>query len=356
MKSDSTRARTALSKTYRADDPQSLRKRGGWYPRRRRHRARRAGLRGLLENHLPMSTVTFRIVYDGPALAGHAMEVRDLAPALLALSEVLEEANAVLNGKRAQIRVKVHGSFKTGSFGVDLDVAQSFVSHVLEFLANDKKVVGSLDLLAILGFVATAGTSLLGLIKWLRGRPIKKVEVSDERGTAKVITEDGEIEVDMKVLELSRSYRLRRSLKHVIKLPLDREGVDTVAFVHEEQVTELVEKHERQAFVVPSAGEQDQLTDLQYETSLQLVSVPLREGYQWLVDDGSGPFTAEVVDREFVQRVQRGEVQFSAGDILVARVRRVQFVQAGELRSEHQVLRVVRHASAYQRIRMPVAP
>jgi len=32
----------------------------------------------------------FRITYDGPALASHEMDVRELAPALLAMSDLLK--------------------------------------------------------------------------------------------------------------------------------------------------------------------------------------------------------------------------------------------------------------------------
>jgi len=38
----------------------------------------------------------FRIVYDGPALDTHEMDVRDLAPALLSLSDALEEAGKTI--------------------------------------------------------------------------------------------------------------------------------------------------------------------------------------------------------------------------------------------------------------------
>lgn len=301
-----------------------------------------------------MSSANFRIVYDGPALAEHTMDVRDLAPALLAVAEMLEEANRVLNGDRAQVRVQVHGSFKTGSFGVDLEVVQTFVSQALDFFANDRRVVGSLNLMELLGVAYGSGMGLVGLVRWLRGRKIRRVEITAGGSAAKVITDDGEQEVEARTIELLRSYKIRQALERAVKVPLDREGVETVAFLQQERVVESIEKHERHAFSAPAPDEKTQIDEQEFTASLQLVSVPLREGYKWRVDDGNGPFTAIVLDEQFMQRMHRSEVPFTVGDILVARVRRRQYMAGSELKNEHEILQIIRHDSAYKQIPLPI--
>src|SRR5690606_6815674 len=65
----------------------------------------------------------FHLVYDGPALVQHQMDVRALAPALLAMSDLVERANELLNGDNAKVSVNVNASFKSGSFGIDLELA-----------------------------------------------------------------------------------------------------------------------------------------------------------------------------------------------------------------------------------------
>ena len=66
----------------------------------------------------------FQVIYDGPALESNEMDVRDLAPALLAISDVLDEANKIVFGDKTQVQVNVKGSFKTGSFGIDFSIVQ----------------------------------------------------------------------------------------------------------------------------------------------------------------------------------------------------------------------------------------
>ena len=55
------------------------------------------------------AAVHFSIKYDGPALASHQMDVRELAPALIALSDLLEQANKAALPDAPEVRVDVRG-------------------------------------------------------------------------------------------------------------------------------------------------------------------------------------------------------------------------------------------------------
>ena len=65
-----------------------------------------------------MNEAKIRIAYDGEALRTGTMNVRDLAPALIALSDLFEESNKVLNDKDSAVQLRVQSDFRTGSFDV----------------------------------------------------------------------------------------------------------------------------------------------------------------------------------------------------------------------------------------------
>ena len=59
-----------------------------------------------------------RIAYVGPALDNGEMDVRELAPALLAFAGLVESANAAIGGKQ-NIRVMLNqDSIRKGSFDI----------------------------------------------------------------------------------------------------------------------------------------------------------------------------------------------------------------------------------------------
>lgn len=193
-----------------------------------------------------------RITYDGPALDAHTMDVRSLAPALLAFGDLCEHAALALYGDAARVRVEVRASFRTGSFGIDLSVSQQLAQQIIHWLAGDgvTAVANAKSLLEIIGITgAAAGGGLIGILRWLKGRRIKRVE-ADPQGL-RIIAEDGEaVAVEERVLVLLQRRSVREALQRVIE-PIEREGIERVAFGDDETITAVIERHEAGWFHAP---------------------------------------------------------------------------------------------------------
>lgn len=299
-----------------------------------------------------MSSAFLHVVYDGPALEHHRMDVRQLAPALLALGEVLEEANYAINDDRTKVSVQVRASFKAGCFGIDIDVAQSFARQVMDFF-NSEEITAANNLLALIGF-AGSGLGLLGLIKWLRGRKIQNV-IMLENGKVRVVVEgDDALETEKAVIELFRSYRLRKALDAAIKKPLDEEGIDSFATTTDPQKANFatVSKEERYYYATPPQ-EDELISESEDIAILQLVNIAFREDNKWRFSDGSSTFYAEVQDEAFLKRVDENDIAFSKGDILKVRLAKRQTLVNEDMKAEYRVTEVLEHRKANTQLKLP---
>lgn len=304
-----------------------------------------------------MSKVSFNILYDGPALVNSEMDVRELAPALLALGDLLEEANAVINSGRAHISVQVKASFKTGCFGIELDVLQTLLQHAQSLFAHDT-VATAKELLEWIGLLDTAkgaGLGVVGGLLWLvkrvRGRKINQVVVLDN-GKVRIVMDDESIETEQQVLDLYRQFRVRSALEAVLK-PLESDGIDTFAATDLKQKKRFIEvsRAEVAYFKTPEA-EPETLSDSESEVNLQIVSISFQDGNKWRFNDGASVFYADMLDEGFSVQVAASAASFTKGDILKVRLRMVQSLAGESFKTEYSVLQVLEHRKAASQLKM----
>src|SRR5258705_10711277 len=114
-----------------------------------------------------MSKVAFQLRYDGPALSEHGMDVADLAPALLALGDLIKRANATVNGDAAKVNLIVQSDFEHKCFQVSLELVQSILSAIGALLTDEHALKNAQT---IAGWLGLAGNSGYGLFKYLAHR------------------------------------------------------------------------------------------------------------------------------------------------------------------------------------------
>lgn len=170
--------------------------------------------------------VTTTIRYDGPALAGHDMDVQDLAPALLALAEIAQIANRKFNGDRASLKVLVNADVEQQCFMLDLSMIQSLMDQAQTFLGKEN-VTTAREIAEIIGLVGGTGGTLFGLYKWLFGREKAGNSVSFTKTEATGVTvvnilgDGNTVEVSNQVAALASDPEILKRVKTVLK-PLQK--------------------------------------------------------------------------------------------------------------------------------------
>ena len=228
----------------------------------------------------------FRITYDGPALNTHQMDVRELAPALLAAGDLLDAAVFSLNGNTIKSQTNVVGSFKTGCFAIDFALTADWILRVRDIFSGDSAtaIANAGAILGLLGLSYHKGKpTVISVLKWLKGRKILKVDQLET--TAIIYVDEESIEVEKAVLQLLTDIMVRQALDNMLT-PLDKEGIETFAAGTDNEIVEIITKNERSYFKTP-ALEDILLIDEVRKMVFSIVSLAFKDDNKWRLYDGA---------------------------------------------------------------------
>lgn len=292
--------------------------------------------------------VKFSIKYDGPALANHEMDVRELAPALLALSDLIKAANHALYGEKSDVQINVHGTFKGGSFGIDLTAARTVYDAITSLLAGQGPTAAAnlLGILGAVGIIQQAGGGLIALVKKLRSRTPSRIEYQDNQVVLTVIEHDVEekIVVDLETGKLWQDRTVRQSLYQVIK-PLSRDGIDIFATGRTSTPETVITKEESDWFMVDDGA--IELTSHTIEQVCLIESVTFKDDNKWKLNNGT-TFYAVMEDQDFLNKINSGTIRFGKGDRLRVLMKIVQHEKANKIETSYHVTQVLNHHIGHQ--------
>lgn len=297
-----------------------------------------------------MSEATFTIVYDGPALRDHSMDVRDLAPAMLGLGELFDAANLALNGDGARIKVQVKAT-EPGSFQITFEVLQTMGSHLLAILAG-QSVTAANNLVGLIVGVPAVSLGLWQLVKRLRGKTIDAVRPLADNSVRITIGSE-EIDIPVTLLRLYQDVAVRTATQKVIEDPLKKEGIETFEARRDKEVVVTVHKSEASSFEKPEIADSILVDDIR-RSAFSIISLAFKEDNKWRLNDGSNAISASINDADFLSKVDANLISFSKGDILVCDVRVVQKQTESGLKTEYTVVHVIEHRPATRQLPLPL--
>ena len=299
-----------------------------------------------------MSVETIHIVYDGTALADGAMDVRDLAPALLSIGELCQEVNRQIYGSESAVSVRVKADFQKGSFGVDLEVMRTFLEQARSLLASTDPKTAKEIIELIFG-----GGGIIAVLKWLRGRKDPSTTPAEGGNVTIEISGDGNnrIEVKQDVYRLAIDPKIRKCIDGAIQ-PLKKPGMTKFEVTQRNRKLQTVKKDEVPYLSIESSDEDAPLqiggvSDFVRTAYLTIVRLSFRRGNKWSVSDGSGTaFSVGIEDLEFQEKVDRGEYSFGSGDQLKVSLKTsTTRLPSGMYQASHTIVKVLEFIPSPQR-------
>jgi hypothetical protein len=298
---------------------------------------------------------SFTIKYDGPALAGNRMDVRQLTSALISLSDAVQAAHAVASPLQPPPALHITATVP-GSFSVDLMVVEAAaIAEAVDLLTSPEAQAA--------GTLVGVGGPIVGLLVWAISlvkkrrttRPVgDPLPLGDVRpGWVRVTWEDHtSLEVPSAAVRLADDLPFRKAMSGVVE-PLRQPGIEDLAFLQDSVPKQRIVKEDVPAFAAPVV-EEEPLSDSTSEVVLRPLTVAFRPGNKWRVTDGSRELRVVLADVDFRGRIETNVEAFGAGDLLRCELRTQQWRKPdGDLRTEHTVLRVLDHQRGPREVPLP---
>lgn len=283
-----------------------------------------------------MTKARFEIAFEGDPFDEGEIDVRDLAPTLLAFGNVVQAANKALNGDRADARLKVAAT-EEGSFVAALTMDVSWLTDMLDAVAlHPQRVVAAdqlMDLLIKAGTIVGAPIGLFATIQALKGKRPEKVEKL-ENGTTEITIDRTTLVTDDRTVELLQDLPTREAIESLGNKAAKVKGLDFLRIGAETDVASPVRlaRTDLSSLNVPPEPDEPNTEVNHRDAWLKIVSVHFTDGYKWRFSDGGErPFTAEMEDTNFQNKVQEGDVTLNANDTIRCRLREEQSLSTSNL-------------------------
>lgn len=194
----------------------------------------------------------FAVSFEGSSVANNTMDVRELAPALIALGQAFDRANSLLNGDRASISLNIRAT-RPGSFEIAL-ILDQILQGASDILAGEFLTDAATLTELLVGGPVVAG-SVFRALKWLRGRKPRAVAEEDD---AIVLEADNvRLRVPTKIVQLLNDRPLKEQIEAFVR-PLQGNGVDRVVFKQNDRELESITRDEAEYF--DTGYEEDNVT------------------------------------------------------------------------------------------------
>ncbi len=265
------------------------------------------------------------------------VDVFQLAPALLSLGELIRETNRTLNRDNEELSIRIK-PFAPGSFTVDLGLAAHLAAGVFPFVTVDriKRVKEVFDALK----------AAVEVIKTFGGKKPEFRQIAP--GEFRYYSDNITLNVNGPVHNLIQSPTIVEHTEKAFARPAtqNEEVMSIRSFLKgSEDVPLIVTKDDAraiEAFAEPLALPPAEIAESNIRTFLNPRSGPYGDkGARFWFTRGDETFTASIEAKDFLNRVERGEIRLHHTDVLEVEMAVTEKVEAGKVSVSRRILKVL---------------
>lgn len=304
-----------------------------------------------------MPAESFEVTYNGPNVGRGTINVYDLAPALLAIGDLIRDADRLLNSNRTSVELKVNSDFVSGSFGIHFVVEQLPVEALNQAFSFASVIDARALVHALFGAakehseqIAEATVAgLIGIYKLLHGEKPKvgSITIQDNHGTINI--DNRKIEVDAAGAQLYLNDSIRADIDQVAR-SVAKDGIRQLEISQNGKLLDTLGQEDVpfQIREFEMGVEDGQIISGSREALVKVVTANFENG-KWRFSDGTSKFNATMADPVFQQKLDERQEGFYKGDLLRVKIRTDQMeLPNGKIKSEHVIQEVLEHRQTGQ--------
>ena len=310
---------------------------------------------------MPENHVNFVYKLDGDV---KEIDVFKLAPALLALGNLIQESNREINPGGREIAVNVK-PFRPGSFIVDLVIfSQNNLQQLLDLLGSPPAQQVK-NLLEWIGLTVGGPSGIVGLVqllKWLKGKP-KAIEPLGPNQVRYTNVEGTSITIDQHVHQLFSNSSITSNVYNVFAAPMEQQQSITDVKTYIEGVENSEVRVDRSEVPVlkeaihPSLMPSEAGETINEKIHQGVLLNPKRGAFggdpkDWSFFRGDGIITATIRDKDFLAKCESGEYRLNQSDLLTVDLLERQKVKGTQL--QKSTFEVIRYQKGESQATLPL--
>jgi len=205
-----------------------------------------------------MANQKLYIYYEGQDYQEGKIDIKELAPSLLAFGELIEEVNQIINNKKAEIKTYITADFEKKCFKCSLSLESSNILQSAKNLFGCKETLSIQELLELLGFINTApiliatGATITSYLAYKiieKGRKVNKHTILQDGNVELVLNSSANIEETKIIVEfnlfklIKASWQKKSSIQKNFEKHLSSKGEIGYSSKSDTDITKITQEH-----------------------------------------------------------------------------------------------------------------
>ena len=272
--------------------------------------------------------------YCGEPVSLGRMNSYQVAANIIAFSDFLAVVAKNTYGEKIELRTEIQG-IRGESFDIDFYLAIApFALQTVSFIGSS---IGFNDYFNLIKEAVKAWIHL-------KGSPPKQI-ISENSDNVKIENQDGKIiYINKSVVNIITNSKAGKAVEQFIKKPLE-EGIASLGIKSPTLKDKTIIENKDSNFFKQIDMEKP-LINTEIKMGLQIQSPTFKEGNKWQFFDGQSSFYADIQDKNFLNKVDKGIERFGKGDTLMVKLQIKQSSTLNSLIMERTIIEVLDHVVA----------